>query len=305
MDVSVIIINYRTPQLTLDCIESIYKYTSGIQYEVIVVENGSGDNSYALLSKKLPSGVCLIKSDNNLGFGRANNLGFSESKGRNVFFLNSDTLLHDNSIKILSDYLDASPRCGAVGGLLIDGEGKQVKSYGVFPSMKESLLVALSDLKHAVGWKRSIHTKNTINQNDIKSNSFEVDYIQGADLMMKRELFSRLDGFDKNIFMYYEESDLQLRLKKMGFTRVITKDAIITHLEGKSLKESNFKRIAYHRSMMYYMKKYNCCFSFILFKVMLWVTYCITVFLNNNYSRKENIEFLRLFNPCVISNYEA
>ena len=110
VDVSIIIVSYNTAELLENCINSIVEKTQNISYEVIVVDNDSCDNSISLLYEKF-DWVKVIVSKKNLGFGRANNLGIEVASGRNILFLNSDTILINNAIKILSDFLDGN-NCG-------------------------------------------------------------------------------------------------------------------------------------------------------------------------------------------------
>ena len=117
MDVSVIIVNYNTFRMTADCIESVRQKTSGISYEIILVDNGSTDGSKDFFEQF--EGIKYIYSDENLGFGRANNLGAKQASGDYLFLLNSDTLLINNAIKILYDYINTHQSVGVVGGNLV------------------------------------------------------------------------------------------------------------------------------------------------------------------------------------------
>ena len=104
MDVSVIIVNYNTVELTKQCILSIYNQTKDVNFEIIVVDNNSEDNSVKIIENNFPQ-VILINNSDNIGFGRANNLGVEIAKGKYIFFLNSDTILLNNAIKIFVDYM--------------------------------------------------------------------------------------------------------------------------------------------------------------------------------------------------------
>lgn len=262
MDVSVIIVNYNTCKLLDKCLESIKKTTQDVTYEIIVVDNDSHDDSREMIKTKYPW-VKLIESENNLGFGRANNLGFEHSKGRYIFLLNSDTILIENSIKILSNTLDANTSIGAVGATLVDGNNQQVHSYGIFPSVFRKL------------FKRRFVIKGV----DFKEDQ-NVDYITGADLMIPRAVWLQLDGFDPHFFMYYEETDLQKRMALLGYKRVIVPSTKIIHLEGgssinktTSTTGSEWKKITMFKSMMYYMKKHSSWIEFFLLKFILKAKY--------------------------------
>lgn len=132
MDVSVIIVNYNTLGLTSDCIESIIAQTSTVEYEIILVDNASTDGSKEVFAQD--KRIKYIYSDQNLGFGRANNLGIREAKGRYLFFLNSDTILLNNAVKLFFDFCEKNPdrKIGAVGAVLKDQNQKNIHSYGRF-----------------------------------------------------------------------------------------------------------------------------------------------------------------------------
>lgn len=260
MDVSVIIVNYNTNKLLDDCLKSIEDNTKDIHYEVIVVDNASSDDSVNMIHNKYPW-VKLIESKENLGFGKANNLGYKYSTGRNIFLLNSDTLLIENSIKTLSDVLDSDRSIGSVGAILIGLNGKQVHSYGKFPSIYKKL------------------TRQNYVINEAHFEKMEcVDYITGADLMIPRRIWEMAGGFDSKFFMYYEETDLQKRIASHGFKRVLVPHTKIIHLEGgstgnKRTKNNDWKKITIFRSMLYYMYKHSNSIGFYLFRHLLLIKY--------------------------------
>lgn len=129
MDVSIIIVNYCSAKMVAECVESIFEKTKGIDYEIIIVDNDSRDNSEAFLKSTLGDSTTLISAGENLGFGKANNLGAAYAKGEYLLLLNPDTLLVNNAIKVLYDYIKTHPETGVVGGNLYSPEMKAVPSY--------------------------------------------------------------------------------------------------------------------------------------------------------------------------------
>ena len=122
MDVSIIIVSYNTRQLTQDCINSIFHYTHGVSFEVIVVDNDSVDGSKEMLAAD--KRICYVQSGGNLGFGKANNLGYSVAQGKYLFLLNSDTILLNNAVKIFFDIAEGdSVDVGCWGTMLLNKEG--------------------------------------------------------------------------------------------------------------------------------------------------------------------------------------
>jgi GT2 family glycosyltransferase len=237
MDVSIIIVNYNTTQLLIDTIDSVFAKTKGIKYEIIVIDNNSSDNPRNILVEKYGDKITYLGLSENIGFGRANNEAAKITKGRNLLFLNPDTILLNNAAKILSDYLDDNPRVGCCGGNLIDRDERPIHSFGCFftPSIFEEINQLFLRLP-----EKLLYGKNTFF--NYTNEPLRVNYITGADLMIRKELFDRLHGFDSDFFMYYEESELEYRIKKAGYKIISVPYARIIHLEGKSFSD-NIERL--------------------------------------------------------------
>lgn len=232
MDVSIIIVNYKTVNLISDCIKSIKKNTTGISYEIIVVDNNSGDNCKSVFSQVFGSenGIVCVDLDENVGFGQGNNAGFKIAKGRNVICLNPDTILLNNALKILSDYLDQHPEVGVCGGNLYDEDLKPTLSYATFfPSISHEL----DELSHGM-LSRSQNGEST--KFNHTGRVLPVAYITGADLMTRKAIIEETGGFSPAFFMYYEETDLTKRIKEIGYSVHSVPEAKIQHLEGRSFQ---------------------------------------------------------------------
>jgi GT2 family glycosyltransferase len=229
MDVSIIIVNYNTTQLLIDAIDSVFAKTEGIEYEIIVVDNNSKETPKDILDKKYGGKVIFLRLPENVGFGRANNEAAKITKGRNLFLLNSDTVLLNNAVKILSDYLDDNPHVGCCGGNLVDKDENPMESFNrFFPS---SLFDEVNQILHGLVAK-FLYGKNLRYNHSNKP--LKVCYISGADLMIRKVHFDKLCGFDSDFFMYFEEAELEYRLKKMNYSVISVPYARIIHLEGKS-----------------------------------------------------------------------
>ena len=228
MDVSIIIVNYNTAQLTLQCIESIYSKTSKLVYEIIVVDNASTDNSVELIRDKFPN-VLLVQSDVNLGFGRANNLAYQSALGNYIFLLNSDTILVNNAIYKLFCFLEANLQITIVGGQLLNKQLFPVHSYSVFfPSISWEVNNLLCGLLSKV---KKLCKKRQLKYN----NYFLVSYITGADMMIRRSVIDKLGLFDPDFFMYFEETEMSHRYSQFNHSIAFFPQAKIIRLEGKSI----------------------------------------------------------------------
>ena len=257
MDVSIIIVNYNTCELTKQCIDSIFEKTDGVSFEVIVVDNDSKDDSIKVLSQD--SRITFVASDANLGFGKANNLGVEHSLGKYIFFLNSDTLLVNNAVKLFFDFMEQhqiNKSVGAIGCLLMDNQLRRIHSFADFPKVGRFLADEWTDhfLKR---FNKSTKRLDDRVEIPVDKEFFSVDYVTGADIFVNRSVLEKYGGFDKDFFMYYEESEMQNRWKRLGgLQSFIVKGPEIIHLEGKSQQGQNYsKYLRQLRSQMIYFKK--------------------------------------------------
>lgn len=276
MDVSIIIVNYNTKQLLADCLATIFEKTKNVIFEVIVVDNASTDGSEDYIKERYPD-VKWINSGDNIGFGRANNLGAKYATGKYLFLLNSDTLLLNNAIRLFFDYAEShqQEKIGTLGSWLLNKEEMPNNSFGFFPCAK-------NEINYLLG-KYHLPTKeDTITEK-------EVDYIIGADLFIEKRLFDELGGFDKNIFMYYEETDLQYRIAQRNLSRKIIPGPRIIHLEGGSFENNglSFKRFMMAQtSYNYYLHKHYNCFKYIYNKFLLCIIR-LTIFITTDWTLSE------------------
>lgn len=261
MDVSVIIVNYNTKDLTQKCIDSIFQHTHGVIFEVILIDNASCDGSIELFRED--TRITFVESPENLGFGKANNVASDYARGRYLFLLNPDTQLVNNAIKIFFDYMNEHPDVGICGGNLYDGEMHPTHSHSLF---FPSILVDIDNLFGGLLKKKIFKDRFEFN---CTQQPLKVAYITGADMFMGKELFDRVGKFSSDFFLYYEETDLAYRVKKDGYISVNIPDAKIIHLEGKSFrytkdriaKSMQGRKTFYKRS---YGTFYTCFANFLL-----------------------------------------
>lgn len=237
MDVSVILVNYNTLKITKNTIDSVIEKTKGLNYEIILVDNASTDGSVEFFEKEYKNKIIFIKNNENLGFGRANNKGIEIAKGKYVFLLNPDTLLINNAIKILFDFIEKNNNCGVCGANLYTKDLKPAQSF-----FSELPYVTLkTELEQSLNFCRKLKKdKNNFNySNNIK----QVGVISGADMMIRKDIFNRIGGFDIDFFMYSEELELTYRIFKEGYSSFSVPSAKIIHLESQSFafKENKYR----------------------------------------------------------------
>lgn len=252
MDVSIILVNYKTEQLLLAAIESVIEKSQGFLYEIIVVDNHSDDDSGRIIAQKSwPVQITYISLDDNLGFGRANNEGIRIATGRYVFLLNTDTLLINNAIKTMVDYMDGHLSVGICGGNLYDQQMRPVHSFARMPSIFDEICeLSLGIIpKITEGKNRGFnHT----------GRPKRVGYITGADMMIRRTALDAAGWFDPDFFMYYEEVELTGRIIKLGYQIVSVPQARIIHYESQSSGSNENKiRMRMQSRRIYFDKVYG------------------------------------------------
>lgn len=228
MDVSVIIVNYNTLKMTSDCIESVLRHTAGLQYEIILVDNASTDGSREHFSAM--EGIRYIYNEENLGFGRANNEGLKYASGRNILFLNSDTVVLDNSIAELSRHLDENPRTGACGGNLVTPDLKPCQSFHRY---RLGAFYELNILLHYLPQKL-LYGKNI--EYNYTRRPLKVGYIIGADLIVPRRVLDEAGAFNPAFFLFFEETELCWRIARAGYRIECIPDSKIVHIGGATTK---------------------------------------------------------------------
>ncbi|GHV70005.1 glycosyl transferase [Spirochaetia bacterium] len=266
MDVSIIIVNYNTRQLLYTCLVSIYEQTRDITYEVIVLDNGSIDNSINMVQTNFPH-VILIENNKNIGFGAANNRGLDIAKGKYIFYLNSDTVLLNNAVKIFNDFWEGysnKNELGAIGCNLLNQNMQVIHSSGKFPSMFQrikSLLAMNINLFIKTVFRFFHYDYSHLRKNITEEKRIigDVDFITGADLFMENDKTLK---FDEHFFLYSEDVDLQYTLFSRGKKRLLIDGPLIQHLTGGSnMIKDDFERYAsfsivnnFISSILYFMK---------------------------------------------------
>lgn len=233
-DLSIIIVNWNSLEFAKNCIASIEATTHGVSYEIIVVDNASPEGGCAEIASQFP-GVKVIALEQNIGFGAANNLGAAQASGRDLLFLNPDTLVLNDALSRMMAVLDAKEECGAVGCRLLNGDRTlQTSCIQPFPTVLNQLL-AFDWLKRRwpglplfgmralyVAGGRGLHV---------------VDVVSGACIMAKRQVFEQVGGFHREYFMYAEEVDLCYCIRNAGRKVLYVGDAQVLHFGGQSTKK--------------------------------------------------------------------
>ncbi len=234
MSLSVIIVNYRTPQLLIDCLATVYGQDNTLSMEVIIVDNASGDNSRELVTNAFPE-VKWIQMSYNAGFARANNEGIRQSTGDVVLLLNSDTLNVDNAIDNCYQQFTASEYV-ACGVQLLNADGSPQISGNYFMKGGLNYLLPLPYLGNFIKWLGNLVKVEKPNLPDANA-LVEVDWINGAFLMVKKTSIAKVGLLDEDFFLYAEEAEWCSRLRKIGKLCIYGQFKVI-HLQGESANEA-------------------------------------------------------------------
>lgn len=255
VDLSIIIVNWNSREFVRKCVQSIYANTGGMTFEIIVVDNASYDGCGEMLAHDF-SQVRFIQCEKNVGFAGANNMGFAQSRGNCLLFLNPDTEVVGHALNRLFETLDQFRDAGMAGARLLNSDGTvQTSCIQSFPTVLNQLLgteILRRLFPHSRLWGIM-----ALSSNPSKPSSVEV--ISGACIMIKRSIFQKVFGFDERYFMYSEDLDLCYRVQEAGFNCLYVPDAQIVHHGGGSsglarsmfstvmTRESVFRFLTFHR----------------------------------------------------------
>lgn len=256
--ISIIILSWNTKGLLRQCLKSIYNLQLTINNcEIIVVDNGSTDGSPEMVEKEFPQ-VVLIKNKKNLGFGAGNNQGMRKAKGDYFLLLNSDTVVKNKAPVKMAQFLNQHSKVGVVGCKLLNQDGSDQPSFGPFPNLIVAGVMLFSE-----HWFGDLVRRSG---NQIK----EADWVMGAALMVKKEVFKKAGPMDEGIFMYMDETEWCYRIKKAGYKVMFYPGAEIIHLGGaSSLTGRKDPILNIYRGLIYFYKKHYPRWQLPILRLML------------------------------------
>lgn len=244
--ISIVTVNYKTKNYLKKLIESVQTHISE-PFEYIIVDNDSGDNLDEFESQY--EFVKVVYNPNNAGFGSGINVGASHAKGAYIYFLNPDTHLLSDIISLQKNVFDQHDNVGLVGGCLSKSDGSvQAYQYGEEPSLRDIFTAKK---------KRQSHDNTRVQQ---------VDWVSGGAMMVSKEAFDKVGGFDERFFMYFEDIDLCKRLREAGYRVYWTPEAKLFHAEGGAEAVYRKTKERYYASQRKFYAKYNG----VIWRYILW-----------------------------------
>lgn len=299
VQVSVIMVSYNNFHLLSECLKSLYKFTEGLIFEVIIVDNNSTERDIETVISNFPN-VTLIKNDSNKGFGAANNQGISIARGAYILLLNNDTILTENSIYMIYQFANNLRGDTIVGCKLLNPDGTLQHSVYDFPSVWNVFTsnFFIYQLNKGNKFLSKYHLMN-------KAINFitEVDVVTGAFLFVNSKGIKKIQGFDERFYFYNEETDLCFRFKKNGGKIFYFPLTSIIHIKGGTSGDNFwFKFKNQSIAQIKYFQKHFHGIKFILLLIFHYtglfiripLFLVIGIFTFNYYLVKRSIYFTRL-----------
>ena len=269
MQLSVIILNYNVRYFLEQCVLSVQKALENIDGEIIVIDNNSSDDSCAMMKELFPN-IKLIENKENLGFPKGNNIGVAQAKGEYICILNPDTVLAEDTFEKILNFVTLSAvevpnsEIGIIGCKLIDGTGNflpESKRGIPTPWVAFTKIFGLYKISNVFGKYYAQHlTEDT---------SGKVEILVGAFMVMKRELYNEIGGFDENCFMYSDDIDLSYMALKKGKTNFYFHETSVIHYKGEStVRDEKYMKRFQEAMNFFYSKHFKKSFIFDIFMKM-------------------------------------
>ena len=269
-DVSVVVINWNTKDLLLDCLTSVFKTMGELDFEVWVVDNGSHDGSPDAVRRDFPT-VNVIENEENLGFAVANNLAFRKIHSRYALLVNTDAVLKEGAVEALYAFMESHCDVGMACGQLLNRDGSRQNSIANFPSL---LSLLCNETLLRIFLPRQYPSKRKTYKKPI-----QVESCIGACLMVRKKAMDAIGLLDERYFFFFEETDWAYRMQQGGWRVCFVPSSRIFHFQGQSIGHNVKSRIMFYRSRYLFFRKWHRrSFPFIYLAVFLRLL--VNVFLN-------------------------
>ncbi len=265
MDLSVIIVGYNAEKFLPDCLNSLKRDICELSHEIFVVDNSPGESTVQLLRRDFPE-ITLVKPEENIGFAAGNNRAIYESKGDYILLLNPDTVVMPGSVMSLIEFMRHHPDAGLVAGMLLNGDGSVQHSIRNFPTVLNQLGECF--FLYRLPLRSTIFSEMT---RDIRAYEKErtVDWVTGAQLLVRREVIEQVDVFDERFFLYSEEQDWCYRIKEAGWQLYYTPKARFVHYLGESSTNQNLYSQLLVSKALFFKKHYGPAKAGLLKKILV------------------------------------
>ena len=249
VDLTFILVNWNTKDLILEALRSIFHTVHGYEFEVVVVDNGSGDGSPEVIRETFPQ-THLILNERNLGFARAANQALAKTTGGYVFLVNSDARVKEGTVHALVTFMEDNPDVGIAGGQLINEDGSRQNSIAPFPSLATELIN-----KRLL---RIFFSRRYPGKEGNCSSPIDVESVVGACIVVRRRAVEEVGELDEGYFFFMEETDWCFRMKNKGWRVCFVPHAQVLHLQGASAAMAKAEaKIEFYRSRYLFFARYR------------------------------------------------
>lgn len=248
--ISIVIVNWNSSKYLKNCLDSIHSYTLNYDIEIIVLDNASYDGSDEVVAS-YPQNIKFIQLEKNVGFAKANNIGFANTCSEYCLFLNPDTIIKQNVFQVLVDVAENNAKIGAIGcQLLNEDDSLQTSSIQSFPTITNQFINSNFIVNRSKLYKI---------QESMLGAPLEVDMISGACMFVVSDIFRKVGMFSTDYFMYGEDLDLCYKIKREGYRILFTNKVCVTHFGGKcsSKRSTYYGSVLMRESVYLFMKKFN------------------------------------------------
>jgi GT2 family glycosyltransferase len=261
--ISIIILSYNTHDLLRNCLKSLFLHNKKDVIEVIVVDNASHDESVKMVKKEFPL-VMVIENKENVGFAKGCNIGANQAKGEYLFFLNSDTeFKFDNTLSELIELIQ-DKKVGAVGGMMLNPDTSYQRTFGSFYTLSHVSKMLF------LGEKSELSSQEYTNVQ-------EVDWVSGGCMLVKKDVFTQIGGFDERFFMYVEDVDICYRIKQQGFRIVVDPKIHILHI-GHGSSNRTFAITHIYKGLTLFYKKHQSSVEYFSLLALLYLKAWLVIF---------------------------
>ena len=283
IDISIVIVNYKVKEYISNLLSSIFRAQQSFRIEIFVVDNNSEDGSIEFLKSRFPN-VIYITNTENVGFGKANNQAIKQAKGKYTLIINPDTLVSEDTFKVLFTHMESNSECGASGCKILNPDGTFA------PESKRSVPTIWSSFSKVTGLSTLFPSSKLFKEyylNSVKENEkAEIPVLSGSFMFWRTGLLKDLGGFDERFFMYGEDIDLCYRVQKTEYHIDYVPDTSIIHYKGESSKKGDLRYIRiFNKALYQFFDKHHSSRYSLLFKIFvysaIWLRAIASIITNN------------------------
>jgi len=272
INVSILIVNYNSHEHTKKCLDSIYKHTKNIIFDIHILDNNSRETGFEKIESYKEENIYTYRSESNMGFGKGINFLSDKARGEYLLFLNPDTYFNSNTIDELYSFALTKDDIGICSPAILNGDGSLNYNFNYFPDFIWEVY-ELFGLGYGIRLKK---LSRTINLYKSKRETIKIDWMTGACIFIKKDLFLEVGRFDERFYLYYEDVDLQKRLKKSGKCNYCLPYLEVYHISNAS---SMSDREVYYtnllKSKLLYFSKYYSHPKILLNKTLIFIGYYV------------------------------